>query len=92
MSLTPVNIVGGFKKCEIYHINLSEVSDRQLAPSKAFQPQKPIQFGSESEKTKQLESSSDSPVTGNELFGNRSISALSCWFCLNLKRQQGNLH
>ena len=62
MSLAPVIIMGGFKKCGIYPINPSEVSDRQLAPSKAFQPQKPSQFGPESEKTKQLESSSDSPV------------------------------
>ena len=68
MSLTPVNIMGGFKKCGIYPINPGEVSDRQLAPSKAFQPQKPSQVGSESEKIKQLESSSDSPVAGNDLF------------------------
>ena len=68
MSLTPVNIMGGFKKCGIYPINPGEVRDRQLAPSKALQPQKPSQVGSESEKIKQLESSSDSPVAGNELF------------------------
>ena len=52
----------------IYPINPGEVSDQQLAPSKAFQPRKPSQVGSESEKIKQLESSSDSPVAGNELF------------------------
>ena len=55
-------------KCGIYPINPGEVRDRQLAPSKAFQPQKPSQVGSESEKIKQLEPSSDSPVAGKELF------------------------
>ena len=67
VSLTPVNIMGGFKKCGIYPINPGEVSDQQLAPSKAFQPQKPSQVGLENE-IKQLEPSSDSPVAGNELF------------------------
>ena len=39
-----------------------------MVPSLAFQPQTLSQARSESEKTKQLESSSDSPVAGNELF------------------------
>ena len=68
MSLTPVDVMGGFKKGGIYPINPSEVSNQQLVPSQAFQPQKPSQARSESEKTKQLESSSDSPVAGNKIF------------------------
>ncbi len=39
-SLTPLNIMGGFKKCGIYPINLGAVSNRQLAPSKALCPLK----------------------------------------------------
>ncbi len=39
-SLTPLNIMGGFKKCGAYPINPGAVSDRQLAPSKAFCPPK----------------------------------------------------
>ena len=34
-SHTPLNILGGFKKAGIYPFNPGEVSDRQLAPSKA---------------------------------------------------------
>ena len=68
ISLTPVNIMGGFKKCGIYPINPGEVSDRQLAPSKAIHPQRPSQVVSESEKAKQPESSSDLLVAGNQLF------------------------
>ena len=60
--------MGGSKKCGIFPINPGEVSDRQLAPSKAIHPQRPSQVGSESEKAKQAESSSDSPVAGNQLF------------------------
>ena len=33
---TPLNILGGFKKAGIYPFNPGEVSDRQLAPSKAL--------------------------------------------------------
>ena len=32
----PLNILGGFKKAGIYPINPEEVSDQQLAPSKAL--------------------------------------------------------
>ena len=35
-SHTPLNILGGFKKAGIYPFNPGEVSDRQLAPSKAL--------------------------------------------------------
>ena len=35
-SHTPLNILGGFKKTGIYPFNPGEVSDRQLAPSKAL--------------------------------------------------------
>ena len=37
LSLTPLNIMFGFKKTEIYPINPSEVTDRECAPSKLFQ-------------------------------------------------------
>ena len=37
-SVTLLNIMSGFKKCGIYSVNPGEVSDRQLAPSKAVQP------------------------------------------------------
>ncbi len=39
-SFTPLNILGGFKKCGVYPINPGAVSDRQLAPSKAICPPK----------------------------------------------------
>lgn len=35
-SHTPVNILGGFKKSGIHPFNPGEVSDRQVAPSKAL--------------------------------------------------------
>ena len=38
-SHTPLNILGGFKKAGIYPFNPGEVSDRQLAPSKALKKQ-----------------------------------------------------
>ena len=31
-SLTPLNIMGGFKKCGIYPLNLGAVTDRQVVP------------------------------------------------------------
>ena len=34
-SFTALNIMSGFKKCGIYPINPSEITDRQIAPSKA---------------------------------------------------------
>ena len=37
-SITPVNILSGFKKSGISPLNPSEVSDRMLAPSKVFKP------------------------------------------------------
>ena len=36
LSLTPLNIMSGFKKTGIYPINPSEVTDRQIAPSRPF--------------------------------------------------------
>ena len=35
-SITPVNIMSGFKKCGIYPLNPGEVTDRQMAPSTLF--------------------------------------------------------
>ena len=46
-SHTPINIFSGFKKAGIYPFNPGEVSDRQLAPSKAHNnqlSQVPLQF------------------------------------------------
>lgn len=37
-SITPVNILGGFKKTGISPFNPSEVDDRMLAPAKVFKP------------------------------------------------------
>ena len=37
-SVTPMNILSGFKKSGISPFNLSEVSDRMLAPAKVFAP------------------------------------------------------
>ena len=37
----PLNILSGFKKCGIYPFNLGEVSDRQIAPSRALRKQTP---------------------------------------------------
>ena len=34
-ALTPLNMMGGFRKCGIYPLNLGAVTDRQLAPSHA---------------------------------------------------------
>ena len=38
-SFTAVNILSGFRKCGIHPLNPGEVSDRQLAPSKAVRSQ-----------------------------------------------------
>ena len=38
-SLTPLNIISGFKKCGVHPLNPGEVKDRQLAPSKAVRPE-----------------------------------------------------
>lgn len=41
-SHTPVNIMGGFRKSEIYPLNPGSIDDRDLAPSKAFKCPKTI--------------------------------------------------
>jgi hypothetical protein len=38
LSISPLNIMSGFKKTGVYPINPSAVTDRQIAPSKPFQP------------------------------------------------------
>ena len=38
-SFSAMNILSGFRKCGIHPLNPGEVSDRQLAPSKAVRPQ-----------------------------------------------------
>ena len=55
LSLSPLNIMSGFKKTGIYPINPSEVTDRQIAPSKPFK-----QLQTESS---QDGSASDDPTT-----------------------------
>ena len=37
-ALTPVNIMKGFKQCGIFPLNPGVISDRLLAPSRAFSP------------------------------------------------------
>ena len=39
LSLTPINIMSGFKKCGISPLNPGATSDQQLAPSKSVTPQ-----------------------------------------------------
>ena len=41
-SLTPINVMSGFRKCGIYPLNPGEISDRQLAPSRVFVKSKPV--------------------------------------------------
>ena len=38
ISVVPLNILSGFKKCGIHPLNPGEVKDRQLAPAKAVRP------------------------------------------------------
>ena len=38
-SFTAVNVASGFKKSGVYHLNPGQVTDWQLAPSKALRPQ-----------------------------------------------------
>ena len=38
LAFTSVNVLSGFKKCGIFPLNPGEVTDRQLAPSKAVCP------------------------------------------------------
>jgi len=52
-SFTPVNIMAGFKKTGVYPLNPAEVTDRQLAPSKAVCSQSAV-------------SNSDPPVFSKE--------------------------
>ena len=57
LSLTPLNVMGAFKKCGIYPINPGEVSDQRLAPAKAVQQQ--------SGETKQSEASPGVSLAGS---------------------------
>ena len=50
-SITPLNIMSGFRKCGIYPLNPGVISDRQLAPSKAVKPALPSLTRSTSEGT-----------------------------------------
>jgi hypothetical protein len=38
-SITPVNVMSGFKKCGIFPLNPGEITDRQIAPSTLFPSQ-----------------------------------------------------
>ena len=40
-SVTPINMMSGFRMCGIYPLNPGQISDRQLAPSHAFVKPKP---------------------------------------------------
>ena len=35
-SVTPINIMSGFKKCGVYPLNPGEITDRQITPSSVF--------------------------------------------------------
>jgi len=59
LSLSPLNIMSGFKKTGIYPINPSEVTDRQIAPSKLYQ-----QLQTESSQ----DGSASDNLTSNSLF------------------------
>ena len=60
-SHTPVNIMSGFRKSDIYPLNPGAIDDRDLAPSKAFQcPKK-----TNSDEGVKEQSSSDGVVTKN---------------------------
>ena len=68
-SLTPLNILSGFKKCAIHPLNPGEVKDRQLAPSKAVrfkQSESTPQDASKSECTASDASKPKSKSTGAE--------------------------
>ena len=68
-SLTPLNILSGFKKCGIHPLNPGEVKDRQLAPSKAVRFKKSEstpQDASKSECTASDASKPKSKPTGAE--------------------------
>ncbi len=58
-SMTPLNIMSGFKKCGIYPLNPGEIIDRQLAPSKAVQPKKSLPCSSSDSVLSSSLSSSD---------------------------------
>ena len=59
-SFTTVNVLSGFKK-GVYPFNPSEIDDRQLAPSTAFQMEKPLPTG-----TANHTSSHNTPDKGND--------------------------
>lgn len=60
-SVTPLNIMSRFKKSGIYPLNPSEVTDRQVAPSKPYQQQ--------SKQSSQVVGSvSESPTSSSTLF------------------------
>ena len=48
-SLTALNVMAGFKKCGIFPLNPSEVTDRQVAPSKLFKQQSTVSDSTASE-------------------------------------------
>lgn len=50
-SLTPLNIMVGFKKCGVYPLNPGEVTDRQIAPLNLFPPEKNVASTSETKST-----------------------------------------
>ena len=64
-----MNVLSGFKKVGVYPFNPSEVDDRQLAPSTAFQTEKPIPTGTadKSSHGSSLEKV-DEPPPGSSLF------------------------
>ena len=80
LSLTPVNIMGAFKKCGIYPINPGEVTDQRLAPAKAVQQQ--------SGETKQSEASPSVSLAGNgsHLFTPEEILYKQARWCVKVAK------
>ena len=66
-SVTPVNIMAGFKKCGAYPLNPGEVTDRQIAPSNIFRTEKEVSLSqtksTSTEEMKAAANGSDISVT-----------------------------
>ena len=72
-SFTPVNILSGFKKMGVYPFNPNAVDDWQLAPSAAFQTEKPIPTSNADE------ASCGMSYEGNQEVGQAIQGAEGCW-------------
>ena len=63
-SVTPINVMSGFRKCGIHPLNRGQISDRQLAPSNAFVKPKPAsKIAPQQEKNEKTSSESASTAS-----------------------------